>query len=256
MNCWTSVRIDRHVGALAELGRPVALGVEDVGVDQARADDRRRQAGAHLAQVPVDALGEADDAVLGDVVGVGGGGQPGDRGRVDDVALVATFEHAGDERPHAVDDAHQVDAHRPVPVGERPLPGPQAQRGRGGGDAGVVEDHVDPPERAERGVGQAVDGLGRRHVGRHGEHLDAGGLDRRLRRGQRVGLDVGEHEVHALGGEAVGGGQPDPARRAGHDGHPILDVLHWSTPFVPAGRYVTRSARPGGRRRRAGGGTR
>ena len=90
------------------------------------------------------------------------------------------------------------------------------------------------PNVLEGGVGQAVDGVGGRDVGGDGEHLDAGGLDRRLRRGQGVGLDVGEHEVHALGGEAVGGGQPDPARRAGHDGHPILDVLHGRPLSSPA----------------------
>ena len=107
----------------------------------------------------MDALGEADDTVLGDVVRVRRRQQTGHRRRVDDVAVVAVRQHPRHERAHAVDDAHQVDAQRPAPVGQRALPGAEPQGGRRRRDAGVVEQDVH--------VAEAIEGRHRRAGRRH-----------------------------------------------------------------------------------------
>ena len=52
---------------------------------------------------------------------------------------------------------------------------------------------------------------------RHREHLGAGLADLLGRHRERVVLDVGHHDVHALGRERVGQRPADAARRAGDD---------------------------------------
>jgi hypothetical protein len=78
--------------------------------------------------------------------------QPGHRGRVDDVALVAAGRHARHEAADAVDDAPDVDAQQPLPVGQTILPG----RALAADDAGVVATGA-PRPTARRPAPPALD---------------------------------------------------------------------------------------------------
>ena len=98
----------------------------------------------------------------------------------------------GQERPAAVHDTPEVDAHHPLPRAQRPEPRVGARR-----DAGVVAHDVHGAEALERGRGQRLHVGLLADVGRHGQHVDAVGLDLRLGGRQRVLLDVGEHDVQA-----------------------------------------------------------
>src|ERR1700722_7702020 len=43
---------------------------------------------------------------------------------------------------------------------------------------------------------------------------------------QRRLVDIGHHDPHTLGHKGLGEGQPDPAGRAGHDGHLVPERAH------------------------------
>ena len=128
---------------LAELGRPVAVGVHDLGAHPAGAQHADPDGEAGHRHRVVQALADRDHGVLRRVVGRREAGvEPGDRRRVDDVAAPDEMRQ---ERPAAVHDAPEVDAHHPLPRAERPEP-----RVGLGGDAGVVAHDVDAAEALER----------------------------------------------------------------------------------------------------------
>src|SRR5881296_291072 len=122
----------------------------------------------------------------------------------------------------AIDDAPQVDAEHPLPVGERSLP-----RGAAGSrDAGVVADDVHGAEGVERILRQLFDifrfrdvGTDREHSGAALPHLGIGLIERAL-------FDVREYNLHAFGGEALGEAAADAAGRAGHDCYAVSKFLH------------------------------
>ncbi len=149
------------------------------------------------------------------------GGEAGHRRRVDDVPLVTPGEHAGQECPHAVDHAPEVHVDDPLPVGERVL-----VHGADHGDAGVVAEHVGGAECFVGLARQPLDVLGAGDVDPRGEDGRSFLPDLVGRLRERVHLDVGHDDLHALGGEALGESEPDAARRARHHRHAIPELFH------------------------------
>ena len=98
-------------------------------------------------------------------------------------------------------------------------------------DAGVVAEHV---RGAERVVGLARPAARRPRAGRRPPasrarpEPSAAPLGRAWRAAVR--LDVGHHHLHALGGEALGEREPDPARRAGDHRDLPGEILHGFPP--------------------------
>jgi hypothetical protein len=114
----------------------------------------------------------------------------------------------------AVDHPPQVHAEDPPPTLERHRPDRAARA-----DAGVVAHDVDGVEGLESSVAQMHDVGGDRDVGMHADRLGARGaklFDGRLEAGV---LDVGEHDLHALGCKTVRQRSPDPARPSRHHRH-------------------------------------
>ena len=118
----------------------------------------------------------------------------------------------GQEGAAAVDDAPEVHAQHPLPGADRAEPrvGPRRH-------AGVVAHDVHRAEALDGGGGQRLDLGLLAHVGPHREGLDAVGGDLLGGGGQGVVLHVGQDDVQAGGGEALGQGEPDAARRPGDD---------------------------------------
>ena len=140
---------------------------------------------------------------------------------VDEVAALAVPLHAFGEDLDAVH--HAVDVHpgHPVPV----LPSVLVHRATDG-DAGVVADHVHVAEPLLGGVG----GLGHRlavgdvHLQR--QELGVAGLELARHRGERVILDVGDHDLHAGVGERPRHREPHTAGAAGDERDFPRNVLH------------------------------
>ena len=174
------------------------------------AHDGRRQPGAHLAEVAVEALREADDAVLGDVVRVGAVSSPA----IDAVLTMWPSSPCSSIRG--------TNARTPCTTPIRLMPSVQSQSAS------------DPSHARSRSVAavaatpallnstwtlpNVLNAASARSSDRaaadetsvaHGEHAAALRLDRRLGGGERLGLDVGEHELHPGVGEAV---RASPAR--------------------------------------------
>jgi hypothetical protein len=99
----------------------------------------------------------------------------GHRRRVHDVA-VPVLEQVRQERPVTVDHPPEVDAHDPPPLGELD----RGVAAHGARHTCVVAHQVDPIEAGERGVPEAVDGVGVGHVGDDREGIDARSTDRGL----------------------------------------------------------------------------
>ena len=238
----------RGVGGRAARRRAVALGLEDRGADHARAKHRGRQRGIDGAQVLEQALGDADHRVLGREVRARAADQPGHGRAVDDVAFVAAGQHARHEGAQPVHHAHQVDLQCPPPVVEAAFPYRLQQRRRR--DAGVVAQQVHRAVLGISRVGQRLDAGGAGHVHRHGHGHRALRLQWCQRALQRRGRDVGQHQLHAGGGEARGQRQADAAGRAGNHGHAALELLHavsssGSLPaMTPDARLLGHDARP------------
>jgi len=183
-------------------------------------------------EVLVQAFGERDDRVLRHAVDghAGRGEQAGDRRRVHDVALVALREHHGDEAAQAVDDAVDVHAHAPFPVGGGALP-----REAAGGDAGVVAEDVHGAERGEGRVLQGFHLVGLRDIHLHADH---GGACRAELVGgavEGVLLDVREHDLHALACESARHGEPESAGASGDHRDLAGKVLHGMSSSVGSG---------------------
>ena len=105
------------------------------------------------AQVVGEALGERRGGELGDDVGtaVGDADEPGHRRGVHDVRVAALLEHPGHEGPDAVEQAEEVHAEHPLPVGGGALPGDPGLE-----HAGVVAEQVDGAEAVVRRVGEGA----------------------------------------------------------------------------------------------------
>ena len=105
-------------------------------------------------------------------------------------------------------------------------------------DAGVVEHDVEPAERLDGHVHQALGTLDRGHVVAVDDALAAGGGDLvhdLLRRRQRtagavgLGADVVDHDLRTLGGEGEGVCPTESTPGAGHDHYPsVTDAAHRS----------------------------
>ena len=203
--------------------RSVAIGLGDARLDEARAQHRDADRGPGGAQVLVQALGDGDHGVLrrGVRPEAGGRAQPGDRGRVDHVAL-ALFEEQGHERVDAVDDAPEIDAEDPAPFLLGDLPDRAADA-----HPGVVVHEVGAAEVLQRS-GRA--GRGPRPASETSvttARTSAPSAARARRRRLEHGLlDVGQDELHALGGGAPGHRLADAAGPAGDHGHLAAQVLH------------------------------
>jgi hypothetical protein len=123
--------------------------------------------------------------------------------------------------------------HEPVPEGHASVPNPHHVHihhparvalfdGQGlghlGEDTGVVGDDVDVPEALPRSGGQGLDRVAIGHITLHPDALDA---HRRQLRGDhlgRGGVDVGHHDVTAVGRQGAGDARPDAATCSGDDG--------------------------------------
>ena len=139
---------------------------------------------------------------------------------------MAAFAVAADMRQEASDamqHAHQVDVDHPAPVVERDVIDAAA-----GGDAGIVADHMDVAERREGGLRRALDAGGVRDVA--GAALDVGRDLAQAFDGftQRIGLDIGDHHLHAGAGKSPRHRKPYPSGPAGHEGRLAGKLTHGS----------------------------
>lgn len=75
------------------------------------------------------------------------------------------------------------------------------------------------PESGHGCLGHGVDRCPAGHVAPHADDLCAAVGERAGRSVERRLLDVGEDDIHALRGEALGERPPDAARSAGDDRH-------------------------------------
>ena len=149
---------------------------------------------------------------------------PADRRRVDDVALVVLAEQDRREDPHAVDDAPQVHAQRPAPVGLGALP-----RGAERRDAGVVADHVHRAEGVERGARRAPRPARRRDTSvRRAIHFAPAAPSSRAGRGHAGFVDVGQHDAACLRRRSAA-----RARVRGRSPAPVTTATRPSKRFMP-----------------------
>ena len=189
---------------------------QHLGVDGARAD--ADGADAVRTALHRDRLGEADDSVLGDVVGgqareLLGGVDPGQRGDQDDPAF-AGRAHGGEGRPATEERTGQVDAERLLPdpgrgLGERhgsQHPGRAYQRG----------DRADLAGRGEKTLDVGV----LAHIRGYRRRLAARLADAAGHAVEGVAVTGGQHDVSACRGDGFGGGRPDPAAGARDHRHP------------------------------------
>jgi hypothetical protein len=135
---------------------------------------------------------------------------------------VTVLQQVGQERPVPVDDAPEVHAHDPLPLGQLD----RRVAAHRPGHAGVVAHDVHPTEACERLVPEPVDGVRVRHVDDHGQRVDARRPHRRLGVRQPRPLDVGQHDVHARGRQPLSEGAPDPARRSGDHCRLAAELAH------------------------------
>lgn len=119
-------------------------------------------------------------------------------------------DHVRDEGMHPVDDALHVDRPESLPVSGFHLPDRAADA-----HPGIVEHQIHPAEQPQRGLGQSAQLFGVGDVGG-----DSGGVvaDRFGRRGQRVGVDIGQHHVQAAVVQGLGDRAPDPTCGPGDHG--------------------------------------
>ena len=130
------------------------------------------------------------------------------------------------ERAYPVDDAPQVHAEDPRPVGLAELPHGAART-----DTGVVAHDVERAELLDGARGQRIHGGSLGHVGANREHLGAARADLLGGDLERVVLDVGHHHAHALRRESIRQRPADAAGRAGDDGDLPLELVH-RIPFL------------------------
>ena len=170
------------------------------------------------------------------------GGEPEDRGDVDDARARLHHPAAGLRHPVA---AVQVD------VDDLPeLLGRLLGRRDRGADAGVVHQDVDPAELLHRQRDQVGAGLGVGDVGGHRQRAAAGALHEGGGVGEAVDPPGAEREVRASLGQALRERDPQAAGGAGDDGDPAVEAEHVSdghAVIVGAGE-PRRARRPAGAR--------
>ena len=84
--------------------------------------------------------------------------------------------------------------------------------------AGVVDEHVEPPESLLVARDDAGDRVGVRQVRRDGLHLAAAAAQALRRRLERVGLAGADGQPVALGGKGLREREPDTTAGSGDDG--------------------------------------
>jgi hypothetical protein len=139
---------------------------------------------------------------------------------------VAAFAVAADVRQEAADAVqhpHQVDVEHPAPIVERDVVDAAA-----GGDPGIVADHMDIAEGPIGGLRRALDAQGIGHVAIYAAHARANIAQALDRRRQRLGLDVGQHHVHAGLRKGPAERQADAAGAAGHECGLAGEFVHFS----------------------------
>src|SRR5205085_11646604 len=95
------------------------------------------------------------------------------------------------------------------------------------GDAGVVDEDVDPTQVRDDPLDRGLDGGGVGHVGADADGLGTPGDRKPAGRLARGGLvEVDDRDRGALLGEPGGGAEPDPARCTGDDGDPSIETTH------------------------------
>ena len=175
--------------------------------------------------------------MLAHAVRAGAWNQARDRGRVDDVPVLAVPVHMRHEHLQAVEHAPEVHAHHPLPGavghlphGEYAVTGAQT-RVLAARHAGVVAEDVDVAELRNRAVADLLERLAAHRVDRQAQDRAfflLQYLDLRL---ERFLLDVGQHHVHALGGESSGERKAHAARRPRHDRRLACEFAHDQCPL-------------------------
>jgi hypothetical protein len=204
---------------------PVELAVSD------HVGDHRRLDGAGADGIDADAarrvlqrgaLGQAEDAVLGRVVGraTGIADKPAERRAVHDRAA-ALRAHLAQLVLHARPDAAQVDRGDAIEVLGRLV----GRIGQTEHDAGVVEGHVEPTEGVHDAVDEAGDLVLVGHVAGDAERLMAGGGQLVGGSRERVLVDVGERDGGAGRGEGPRGVEPHTGTRAGDQCDLAVEVV-------------------------------
>ena len=179
----------------------VAFAVDDAGGNQRRAQHRGVYLVGHQRQVVVQGFGQAHHRKLGRVVQAHGGcGLPACHGcGVDDVAapggvLARGVEHQRRKAAQAVGHAHQIDAADPLPIGLGVFPDQAARR-----HPGVVKQQCGRAKARTGRVGKRLHLGALGHVGHAGQCLGAQRGNFFFGARQGLGLDVGQHHVHARG---------------------------------------------------------
>ena len=144
----------------------------------------------------------------------------------DDVAALAMGADMRQHAAHAVHHAHQVDVEHPAPGIRRDVVDAAAA-----GDAGVVAQHVDPAESGDRRLRRAIDAVRIGDIACHAAYVadTAQALDRTR---QRLGLDIGEHHLHARLRKGSPERETDTAGAARHNGCLAGEVLHDFPPMI------------------------
>ena len=155
-----------------------------------------------MRRVDRERLGETDDAPLRR--GIGGAQRKAEtargRGQVRDARVAARLEERN-RAPCAEEVARQVDRERALPIGKRDV----LARGRGSGDARIVDERV---ESAERGGRRGEEALDRSRVRDIAFDLAQRRVARRERR-ERGSVDVADEDPRAFPGERACGGEAD-----------------------------------------------
>ena len=151
------------------------------------------------------------------------GKQAGHGGRIHNMSWPALLEQDRNEHANSVRHAPQIDAHHPLPIGDRTFP----DRPRRIADARVVADHVHRAKSIQRLLGQGLHALALGDIGDHGQCFGAGPAQFGVGIGQCARLDIGQNDLHAFTREPLRHRKADPASRAGHDSNLVTKFLHF-----------------------------
>ncbi|MNL37476.1 hypothetical protein D3C87_1596210 [compost metagenome] len=130
--------------------------------------------------------------------------QTGRRRHVEHMARPAGLEHLRDEVIAAMHHPHHVDVQHPLPVGKVAL-----QELAQVADAGVVDQHVERPERGMELLGQFPHGFAAGDIELMDGAAGTEGLDVHLHLPERNEIDVGGNDQGAPAGECQRGGATD-----------------------------------------------
>ena len=184
-----------------------ALGGNRAGVDRAHPHPVLKAAvSEHLGQVHEARIDRAADGKLGRP------GAPADADDVHDRPLRLHEVRPG--RAGAAHAAEELEREAILPVGLRKL-----QEVAALGGTGIVDQRVEAGEARQRKVDQLLRRLGQAQVERQGRALRATG---RSHLSQRISRARGDHEAHALAGEAQRDRLADAPAGAGDDAHLAL----------------------------------